>query len=210
MSILEALQADSYRIGNLQAIIYDRRKTEIFRADFLSQLYFEFLQNRYNRRPGTGILEMMLCGFEDFSHDSVVGFWLKTPLVILGVWHEGEFKAAGLCFPAIMIGAGQPERACYGGYAFKPAYWGTDEQEVLATLGIAALFQEMQLLALHGSRFETNDLTAKFMQRFGFRDVATLPAQMTRKGKLVSAVISTLPREVFEAYLERQLSPANL
>ena len=207
VSILESLKLDNYRIGDLQAIAYDRRNPA-FKPGFLSDLYFKFLHNRYNRRPGTGILENMLCGFEDVSHDAVIQFWLRTPLVILGIWKGEEFTPCGLCFPALIIGAGQEERACYGGYGFLPEWWSSDEQEVLTILGISALFVEMQLKVLHGSRFETNDLTAKYMQRFGFRDVATLPAQMTRGGKLVSGVMSTLPREVFEQVVERMVLEA--
>jgi RimJ/RimL family protein N-acetyltransferase len=208
VSILESLKLDKYRWGNCQAIVYDRRKTDLFPPGFLSNLYFSFLGNRYNSRPGTGILEVLLCGFSDLSHDSVVQFFMRTPLVILGVWDSDKFEAAGCCFPTIMIGAGEEERACYCGYGYQRKWWGSAEQEVLTLLGLSILFQEMNLQAIHGVRFEENDLTAKYMQRFGFKDVTVMPAQMTRNGKLVPGVVSTLPRSVFESVVEKMVLEA--
>jgi len=208
VSILESIKLDDYRIGNAQAVVYDRRKADLFPTGFLSQLYFSFLGNRYNKREGTGILEVMLCGFSDLSHDSVVQFFLRTPLVILGVWTDDKFEAAGCCFPTIMIGAGEEERASYAGYGYQRKWWGSSEQEVLTLLGLSILFQEMGLQAVHGVRFAENDLTAKYMQRFGFKDVCTMPAQMTRHGKLVPGVVSTLDRATFESIVERMVLEA--
>lgn len=205
MSILESIKLDSYRIGQCQAIIYDRKRPEIFPAGFLSRLYFSFLGSRYSKRSGTGILETMMCGCPDLSHDATTLYWMTHALSILGVWKEDVFEPCGVVFPTQMIGAGEEERACYAGYGFFAHWWGSAELEVLSMIGISQLFVEMNLRALHGCRYTDNDATAQFMARFGFRDVATLPAQMTRGGKLVPATISTLPRADFEAYVERQI-----
>jgi hypothetical protein len=208
MGILEAIKADGYRIGPLQAIVYDRRKTDIFPPGFLSRLYFQFRGNRYSKGDGDGILSVFFCGMNDLSHDAIVDFWLHHATSILGVWKDGVFEPAGCLFPTFVIGAGEDERAAYAGYAFIRPYWGSQEEEVLAMIGITQLFVEMNLTALHGQRFIENDATAKFMARFGFRDLCTLPNQLNRGGKLVPMTISTLERSTFESIVERMVLEA--
>jgi RimJ/RimL family protein N-acetyltransferase len=88
-------------------------------------------------------------------------------------------------------------------------YWGSVESEVLAMLGLCLMFKEWDLAAIHGIRFPNNYLTAKFMQKFGFRDVGTVQKYMLDKnGKLTAAIASTLLREDFEQYLDHAVSEA--
>lgn len=206
LGLIKAFKDDHYRIGNLQAIEYHRTNTSVFKPGFLGDLYFMLKGNRYSKRSGDGILEVLFCGMKDLSYDAIVSYLASRPLICLGVWGEdNSFELAGFCFPTTIIGEGD-QKAAFAGYGFLPKFWGTEEQEVLAALGIAVLFSELALLSLHGIRYSGNDLTAKFMERFGFRDVGTIPHYMMRRGKLVEGVVSTLSRDRFEEALAEMLS----
>lgn len=211
MSLIAAIKADGYRYGDMQVIIYDRRDATIFKPGFLGELYFMLKGDRYNRRgEGSGILETLFCGMTDLSYDSIVPHFAGHPLAVMGVWNPvldeatnetvDKFDVAGVAFPVTMLGRGD-QKACFAGYGFLPKYWGTSEQETLTILGLALLFSELDVLSIHGIRYADNDLTARFMARFGFVDTGTLPRYMLRKGKLVEAVTSTLSVEAFEAHL---------
>ena len=205
LGILKAIKDDHYRIGDLQAIEYHRTNTQIFKPGFLGDLYFMLKGNRYNRRDGDGILEALFCGMKDLSYDAIVSYLAGRPIIVLGIWQGVTFNPAGFCFPTTVMGEGD-QKAAFAGYGFQRKWWGSDEQEVLAALGISVLFSELSLLSLHGMRYAENAQTAKFMQRFGFRDVGTIPHYMLRRGKLVDGVVSTLSRERFEEVLARMLS----
>lgn len=205
MGLIEAFKEDKFRIGNCQAIEYNRADTTIFKPGFLGELFFMLRQNRYSKREGTGILESLFCGMKDLSYDAIVSYLSTRAIVCLGVWvDETSFKLAGFCFPTTVIGEGE-QKSAFAGYGFLPEFWGTDEQEILAALGITVLFSELKLLSLHGIRYHENAQTAKFMQRFGFRDVGTIPHYMLKRGKLVDGVVSTLSRERFEEVLAEML-----
>jgi len=152
------------------------------------------------------VLETLFCGMADLSFDSIVAYLSTVALVVMGRWEGEQFKVAGICFPTTRIGSGD-QKACFAGYGFTREWWGTDEQELLAALGISVLFVEGDVLAIHGIRYETNSLTAKFMARFGFKDVGTIPMYFLRRGKLVGAVVSTLSREKFEENLRLRADP---
>jgi hypothetical protein len=79
---------------------------------------------------------------------------------------------------------------------------------VLMYLGLAWLFHTFRLAALHGSRYATNHLTARWTQRFGFRDCGILPYCMADEpgGPLVPGVFSTLLRVEFERRLRGVLA----
>lgn len=205
MGILNQLKEQNYRWGDLQAIPYSRTETAIFKPGFLGELYFKFRGSRFSRRDGTGILENLFCGMTDLSYDAIVPYLAGRPICVLGVWQGTEFKVAGFNFTTVSIGAGE-HKACFAGYGFTREFWGTDEEEVLAVLGITVIFQELDVLSIHGVRYADNDFTAHFMRRFGFRDVGTLPNYMMKRGKLVDGVISTLSRETFEAKVEAMIS----
>ncbi len=205
LGFLKAFKEDKYRVGNCQAIEYKRNDHTIFKPGFLGELYFMLQRNRYNKRAGNGILEALFCGMKDLSYDAIVAYLATRAIVCLGVWvDETTFKLAGFAFPSTLIGEND-ERAIFGAYGFLPEFWGTDEQEILTALGLCFLFSELNLLSIHGIRYHENAQTAKFMERFGFRDVGTIPHYMLKRGKLVSAVVSTLSRERFEEVLAEML-----
>lgn len=214
MSLIQAIKQDGYRYGNCQVLVHDRRDTSMLKEGFLSDLYFMLKGDRYNRkREGNGILETLFCGMTDLSFDSIVPYLSKLPLAVMGVWNPeldevtGEtvekFEVAGVAFPTVMLGGGD-QKACLAGYGFLPKFWGKSEMETLTVLGLALLFSELDVLSVHGIRYADNDLTARFMGRFGFHDVGEMPRYMLRRGKLVSAVMSTLSVEDFEANLSHR------
>ena len=220
-SILEAFKEDEYRLGDLQVRMYTPQTRDQWPIDFLGQLYFKLLGDRYGNRPnGTGILEVLFCGMSDLSYPAIVGYIANRPLVVLGVWEPIEFeegygpvlptdpthtfREAGFAFPVTLTGEA-PDRSGFFGYGIFREFWGNPMMEPLVMLGLAAIFSEFKLEAVHGLRYAQNDLTARYVRRYGFRDNGTIPAYMLRKGKLVSAVSSTLMREDFERYVENAL-----
>lgn len=208
-SLLEAFKEDSYRVGDCQALIYDRKNTAQFPEGYLGNIYFRLKGDRYSRRRpnGSGILNTLFCGFTDTSFDAVVSYLANRPLVIIGVWEDGKFREAGFCFPVSLVGV-SPERSCFAGYAFFREWWSNPVTEVLAMLGLSTLFVELNVNAIHGQRYQENSLTAKFMRRFGFEDCGTMKRAIMKDGKLVGATVSSLMREDFEAYCERELLKA--
>jgi hypothetical protein len=124
----------------------------------------------------------------------------------MGEWQEDEtFKEMGFAFPVVMCGKQAPEMSAFCGYGFFRSAWGTPELPVAAMLGLAYLFQEFNIKAIHGTRFEDNTLTAKFVEQFGFKQVGRIPDYQLKDGKLVPAIVSTLLREDFERYVEEFL-----
>ena len=208
-SILEAFREDQYRLGELQVRMYTPQTRDQWPEDFIGQLYMKLKGDRYGNRPnGTGILEYLFCGMSDLSYPAIVGYIANRPLVVLGVWErdpEGDFfREAGFAFPVTLTGEA-PDRSGFFGYGIFREFWGNPMMEPLVMLGLAAIFSEFKLEAVHGLRYAQNDLTARYVRRYGFRDNGTIPAYMLRKGKLVSAVSSTLMREDFERYVENAL-----
>jgi RimJ/RimL family protein N-acetyltransferase len=123
----------------------------------------------------------------------------------MGEWKDDVFHEAGFAFTVVSCGHVDLELSAFAGYAFFKPYWGTLELPVLAMLGLTYLFNEFKLHALHGTRFEDNLLTARFMAQFGFKEDGLIPKYQLKDGKLVPAVVSTLMREDFEAYVESWL-----
>lgn len=203
-SILNAFTVDQYRIGDSQAILYDRTRTAIFPEGYLGWLYLELKGERYSNRPGNGTLENLFCGLGDLSFDNIVAYLAKLPLIIMGKWEGNEFETMGLAFPTVMNGT-PPERQSFIGYGFLRQYWGSAELEGLAMLGLSLMFQHFGLSAIHGVRYRENTLTARFAAQYGFRDDGVVPRYMVRRGVLVDAVVSTLMREDFEAYIKDKL-----
>ena len=207
-SILGAFKSDNYRIGDAQAILYDKQRTAIFPPGYIGSLYWRMQGEMYSRRDGDGMLRMAFPGFSDLSWDAITLFLLQRPLVVMGVWNGDTFETAGIGYPVITVGHGETEKMCFAGYLFFREWWGTTEAEGLAMLGLCLMFKEWSLSAIHGTRFPENHLTARFMRRFGFRDIGTISKYMLSNGKLVPAVVSTLTKEDFCAYLERAVSEA--
>jgi hypothetical protein len=218
-SILEVLRDDCYKIGPLQAIQYDRKRTELFPEGYIGGLYWRMRGNRFNERKGSGVLETLFCGMADVSFDAIVPYLAARPLLILGEWKsvvdpdnddqvKEVFEPAGLVFPVLTIGNATTERSVFAGYTMFRPYWGNPYSEVLGMLGLAYFFVELQLEAILGVRYSGNVSSASFVRRYGMRDCGVIPKYMLRDGKLVSGVVSILERPVFERYVEDELVEA--
>ena len=207
-SILLALKNDDYRLGNCQILLYNRNRPEIWGEGYLSKLYQACKLS--GRRPGLGILPSLFCGMDDLSHDAITSYLHNRPVIIPGLWASPNlFMEKGLAFPShwpYLIGKGSSEeKAGFFGYGFFKSVWGTPQAEILMMLGLAYFFCELDLVAIHGLRYTQNELTARFTRKFGFVENGTIPRYMSRDGKLVSAVSSTLFLETFEKYVEKKL-----
>jgi len=141
----------------------------------------------------------LFCGMRDLSLESVVGYLNSVKLVILGEWRPSaiapRFHPLGFCFLASLT-EGKTASAGFGAYAFFEEAWRTPQQTVLTFLGISYLIYEGNLASLHGIRYSDNKLTARWMAKFGFRDLATVPNSILRSatGELTESVVSTLSR----------------
>lgn len=206
---LESLAIASYRWGQCQAIRYDTRRTDLFERDFIGDLYDRMAYGQITRngrnRTVTNVLRMTFCGMPDLSKPAIISYLYARPLVILGEWSADNscFLPLGYCFTVAETSSRDGQRnSAFGGYCFFPSAWRTPQQYVLTTLGLAYLFREFRLVSLHGIRYDDNKLTARWMAKFGFQDIGTIPNYMqghgAQAGTLVPAVVSTLDRAEFE------------
>lgn len=208
MSLIQALREDKYRYGDLQSIPYDP-KNPLFKEDYLHDLYFMLKGSRFHKtRPGNGILDVLFCGMPDISYNTITAYLATHNLCVMGIWQpDGTFSTAGIHFTPVRTVGPDGESMCISGYGFLKDYWGTEEMETLTVLGIAQIFGELNVKSIHGIRYTTNEFTARYMAKFGFHDLCTIPNWMLRNGKLVPGVLSTLSREEYERNLmERVLS----
>ena len=198
---LDGLREDNYRLGDLQALRYDPNKAP-FHDGYLAQVYFQCKKS--------GILRVLFGENPPNTFDGIVSYLAARPVIGLGRWAivEEEIRSFDLCgfaFPIVTIGNKSPELAMFAGYGFFKRVWGTEDQKILAMLGLAYLFNEFEVKAIHGTRFEDNVLTARFMEKFGFKTIGTIPNYQIRDGVLCSAVVSSCDRDDFERILEREL-----
>jgi hypothetical protein len=208
-SILDTFKLDDWRLGNCQVIVYDQRKTEIFGRTYLQYLYKQCLDSRPS--APFGILPESFCGMSSLHSDSICAYLHSRPVLLLLCIHTSptEFTPVGFAYPTMMCGAPMSvpdgERSAFCGFVFFRSAWGTPELEVLGMLGLAYLFSQFRLLAVHGQRFVENTLAARYMARYGAKDMGVIPHYMLRSGKLVSCAVSTLLRSDFEVYCSKQL-----
>ena len=203
VDVLAALREDGYQLGNCAAILYDRTRTELFPDGYLGDLYRLCVDSR--RRSGDGIVSTIFGGNPMSHFDAIVPFLAVRPLIILGIWEDQVFVPAGLCFIQLYCGTEPGQRSVFAGYGFFRHIWGTPEIKVLAMLGLALLFEQFKLVAVHGTRYESNTLTARFMAQFGFEQTGNLPRYQLKDGVLVSGIVTSLLREDFEEYVKRFL-----
>lgn len=196
---LADLKAQEYRIGNCQAIRYDRERADLFYEGWLAHLYERFLES--GRRDPHSWITALFGGNPPSHFDAILPFLASRPLIILGIWKEQTFEPAGICFPLLFCGSQHTELAAFCGFGFFRQYYGTDEIHTLSILGLAHLYGELNLVAIHGTRFPDNTLAARFMEQFGFRDIGELPHYQLRGVKLVPTIISTCSRAKFEEVL---------
>lgn len=209
-----------FRWGQLQAIRFDASKTDLFPEKYLIHLYD---LTRASGRSRLGSLPMLFCGMTDLSCEAIVAYLRTLPLIVLGEWRpyeepagDGsrvlstsfEFHPLGYCFLATLTSSRlstdtDPHNFAFGAYTFFQEAWGSSRQLVLTYLGIAALFSMFRLRVLGGSRYTSNQLTARWMRRFGFRDLAELPSFLldSATGDTVPATFSILERVTFARLL---------
>jgi len=208
-SILEVFRADEWRLGNCQVIPYDRRKVDVFGRGYLQYLYKQCLDSRPS--DPFGVLRESFCGMTDLSADTICAYLHSRPVLLLLCIHTSptEFTPVGFAYPTMLCGApmnvADGERSMFAGFVYFRSAWGTPELEVLGMLGLAYLFSQFRLLAVHGQRYAGHRLAARYMAKFGARDVGTIPHYMMQDGKLVSCTVSTLLRTDFEQYCRKSL-----
>lgn len=192
------------------------------------------------RRLGLGPLPTLFCGMTNLGPDAICAYLAQRAVCVVGEWRSDtttayvneiadptsptikyipgpeRFHPLGYCFPSTQPAlsprslTNQPSNSLFAGYILFSDCWGTPQQTVLMYLGLAWLFHTFSLAAMHGSRYRTNHLTARWTRKFGFRDCGVLPHCMTAgddpTGPLVPAVFSTLLREDLETRLRAILS----
>jgi hypothetical protein len=195
-----ALKEDGYRLGDLQAIRYDKKNADLFPDDYLGHLYNRCRESK--RRSGNGILDALFGGNPASDFNSIVAYLVsRSYLIILGRWEGDKFHELGFAFSVISCGFPHTEKSLFGGYGFFRDAWGTSDQEIVTMLGLAYLFKELDIVALHGIRYEENLLTARFMAKFGFKVDGAIPYYQLKGNKLATGIISTLLRTDFEDYV---------
>lgn len=231
-----ALCAESgFQWGRCQAILYDPTKGT-FRQPLLYQLYerTRLSGQRHpkpldlNDRGSLGLLPNLFCGMTNLGPDSILKYLSERAVCVVGEWRDTSvngdesmrspafFHPLGFCFPSTQPSispktlTGEPSNSVFAGYTLFSECWRTPQQKVLMYLGLAWLFHTFKLVALHGSRYETNHLTKRWTHQFGFKDCGTLAYCMAGNpgGPLVSGVFSTCLRSDFEALLRGVLEQA--
>lgn len=203
--LLSILKEEGYRWGDCQVLRYDAKRVDVFPQAYVTKLY--------NLCRGDGkhsnILPNLFCGMSNLDHDSITTYLLQRPLLILAVWRSNyDFAEAGIAFPVLFqppLNVHAAERMSFSGYGYFRDWWGTPEITVLSMLGLAYIFTEFNLSAIHGVRYPSNQRTACFLAQFGFKEVGRVPRYQMKDGVLVDGVVSTLLIEDFESYVERKL-----
>ena len=210
-----------FRWGNLQAILYDPHRADIFQQPFLYSLY-ESTRSSGQRHPlpldltnhaTLGLLPTLFCGMTNLGPDAVTSYLAQRAVCVLGEWRGEVFSPLGYCFPssAPIISpqslTSVPSNSVFAGYTIFSEVWRKPQQLILSYLGLAWLFHTFKLAVLHGSRVPANHLTRRWVEQFGFRDCGTMPCAMAGEpgGSLVPGVFSALLRADFEARLREVL-----
>jgi hypothetical protein len=195
--VLDAIKSEDYKLGDLQILRYDSKRPDVFPEGYLTKLYQ--LAKKSSRRSPLGILPSLFCGMTNLDHDSVTFYLATRPaLLILAQWTSpSTFVPAGFAFPTTSAGIGE-EKMIFAGFGYFINFWGRPEVLTLTILCLAYFLREFGLLAIHGSRYASNDKSARLMGQVGFRDVGRIPRYMLRDGKLVDMIASSLLVEDFE------------
>ena len=200
---------NNFELGNCQALQYNPAlpgTAHLFPDDYLSQLY--------SRMKSALILERTMCGMADLSHNAIVTHLAGKPLFALVEWNPSHTQFQTLGFAWIVAWIGTPPlapgpRSAFAAYAFFPDAWGSPEAEVLAMLGLSRMFHTYSLQSMYGQRYIRNALTARFMSRFGFKDIAVLPDFLMYRScngvRLGACVVSRLDHFDFSNYVTSQL-----
>ena len=220
---IDLCQKASFRWGALQALLYEPTNP-MWHQPFLFRLYEKtrLSGQRHpkpldlNDRRTLGPLPVLFCGMTNLGPDAICKYLSERAVCVVGEWRGETFAPLGYCFPSTVPSVspqsltGIPSNSVFAGYTMFSECWRTPQQRVLMYLGLAWLFHTYKLVALHGSRYETNHLTARWTHQFGFKDCGILPHCMADEpgGPLVSAVFSTCLRTDFESMLRDVLDRA--
>ena len=211
--VLSILKSEGYKWGDCQVLRYDPKRPDIFPEGYVSSLYWAARGDTTTAhgRKQASILPSLFCGMSNLSHDSITTYLLTLPLLIPVLWSSPtSFIPVGIGFPTLFqpplnIPVEPGQRMAFAGYGFFHPFWGDPHLPTLAMLGLAYIFQEFGLSAIHGIRYTGNRLTARFMAQFGFTQTGAVPRYQLEHGVLVPGVVSSLMREDFERYVEHKL-----
>jgi hypothetical protein len=203
VDILDELKTENYRLGDFQALKYDRNAS-IFGESYLSDLYFALGTTR--KKFSRSNLKMLFCGMNDLSLPAIIAYWNTQKLIILGKWEGDVFRTGGVCWSHVTVGT--KRKSAFGAYGFLRWTWGTDDAEIMSWLGLAALFESVD--RINGQRYADNHLTARFMERFGFRDCGVVPELLARGDDLADCIISSCSKETFVENLSKKIIESTL
>lgn len=218
---IEYFKDCDFRWGDCQAIKYDPLNPAL-KQPFLARLYE---RTRTSGRGKLGSLPMLFCGMANLGIDPICAYLSQRPICVVGEWRKYDwtnapepddvdkpyFHELGYCFPSTPIiqtasTPDNPQNSIFAGYGIFQDAWRTPQETICMYLGLAWLFHTFQLIAIHGTRYTDNFLTAKFTHKFGFKDKGTIDHYMLKEQgqPLVGATVSTLTRSDFVA-LTRQV-----
>lgn len=214
-----------FRYGDVQAIRYDPANP-IFVQPYIAKLYE---RTRTSGRSKLGSLPMLFCGMMNLSIDAISAYLSQRPICVVGEWRKWDwtspppvrevgtpyFHELGFCFPATMTKTEasnpyNPQNSCMAGYTLFQDAWRTPQQTICMFLGLAWLFHTFQLVCIHGQRYSDNVLTARFTQKFGFKDCDTAPYMLLKEKDqpLVPMTLSVLLRSDFVVLTRKVLDNA--
>lgn len=209
MSALTILKDEQYRFGDIQVLLYEQARVNLFPPPFASVLYGHSLNS------GKHWLSKLFCGLIDgegknnLSHDFITTYLLQRPLLALVNWKsEINYDLIGYAFPTSFTptrNIQSAERSAFAAYGMFRPWWGKPELEIAGMLGLAYMFEEWGLTAVQGISLAENNLTRRFMSRYGSVQTGYVPRYQLQGGKLVPGVVTTLMRESFEEYVTQQL-----
>lgn len=193
--ILERIRCADYSLDGAQIIRYDQSRKDIFPDGFLGLLYEQSKRSR--------ILRSVFRDNPAPNFDDVLRFYLTRQfLLIAGAWDSGAFIPAGYVFPVVSCGFANTEKALFAGYGFFRGVYRSSLMDDLMVMGLAYLFREYDLKAIHGLAYKDNQLTIRFCARFGFKAWGEIPDYHLDGSKLVPAIGTTLTRGDFEEVAE--------
>lgn len=221
-SVLSIFESDNYRLGNCSLKVYNRRDPA-FTKHFTSLPLHLYLKSQAS---SPHFLRDTFCGMRDLSSDAICSYLAsRAPLILMCVdrpiIREGdpEFSIAGYAFPTVWCGSTPSAtaanttlhphgRAALMGYAVFREFWGKPEATVLGMLSAAYFFASFGLTALHGQRYSHNDVSSRWLARYGGRSVGPIPRFLLLGEELIDMYIDTILREDFEVYVNQLLESA--
>lgn len=200
--IFQLFADDNYRFASCSVRVYDRN---LGPDDLLVQLY----------RASRPRLSSTFCNMRDLSPASVTAYLsTRNPLLLMCVDNpdiDSGSEIIGYCFPTVVAGPAKgtispdPGRTAFIGYTFFRPWWGKPEISVCMMLAGIYLFHAFGLLTLQGESLAGNQLTRRFLAKFGTKTTGIIPKFLFHNGVMVDCYISCLHRSDLAAYVRREL-----